>query len=358
MRLLKFELKKLIQTPMFWVFAALSIGFNSFIIIGDSYWAGELNQFSREVYESGEYTDSEIGDVYADYSGEAFAERIVAHLGLEGLNARLMRAKYEKMQAVADDFSEQGISYYFYADGLTQTIHTQLFSKVMRLILVQTALFAALAMLCSLGYEKQSKTESVVYPSRTGRKVMRHKYVAGLLFGAVGFILIAGLTFAVYFSVWDYSGLWQSNVSSAFNYIPDIVTWKRPFITWQSFSVAEYFTAFVGLGFALTLVFAALAGVIGLTFRNTYTSFAVFGLLSLFMMFACMLFGSLGLMTLHYVFTFSPVVVWYMAGQWFTDMGATSIIAWQETWAVAFNFVVLAGFSALAMKLFRKRDML
>jgi hypothetical protein len=358
MRLLKFELKKLIQTPMFWVFVLLSIGFNSFIIIGDAYWAGELNQFSREIAATGKYTDPEIGDVYADYSGEAFAERIIAHLGLEGPNARLMRTKYEKMQAVADNFSEQGISYYFYADGLTQTIHTQLFSKVMRLILVQTALFAALAMLCSLGYEKQNKTESVVYPSRTGRKIMQHKYAAGLLFGAVGFVLIAGLTFAVYFSVWDYSGLWQSNVSGAFNYIFDIVTGERPFITWQSFSVSEYFVAFTGLGFALTLVFAALAGVIGLTFRNTYTSFAVFGLLSLFMMFACMLFGSHGLQTLHYVFTFTPVVVWYMAGQWFTDMGAAAIIPWQETWAVVFNIVVLTCFTAIALKLFRKRDLI
>jgi hypothetical protein len=110
MRLLKFELKKLIQTPMFWVFALLSIGFNSFIIIGDAYWAEELNQFSREVYISGEYTDSEIGDVYADYSGEAFAERVIAYHGLEGLNARLMRSKYESMDKSAAMHSAQGSS--------------------------------------------------------------------------------------------------------------------------------------------------------------------------------------------------------------------------------------------------------
>jgi hypothetical protein len=228
----------------------------------------------------------------------------------------------------------------------------------MRLILVQTVLFVALAMLCSLGYEKQSKTESAVYTTRVGRKIMRHKYAAGLIFGTVGFVLIAGLTFAVYFTVWDYSGFWQSNVSSAFNYIPDIVAGERPFITWQSFTVAEYFVAFTGLGFALTLVFAGLAGVIGLTFRNTYTSFVVFGLLTLFMMFACMLFGSLGLQTLHFAFAFSPVVIWYMAGQWFTDMGALAIVPWQETWAVAINIVVLTCFTAIAMKLFRKRDMI
>lgn len=358
MRILKFELLKLIQTPMFWVFAVLSIGFNAFIIIGDGYWADELNQFSREVYASGEYKDPEIGDVYADYTSEFYAERIIDSLNLNGITEKLMRSKYEKMQVVADDFSEQGISYYFYADGLTTVIHKQLFSSVMRLILTQAILFAALAMLCSFGFERQGKTESVVYPSRTGRKITRYKYLAGLIFGAAGFAVIAGGTFAVYFSVWDYSGFWQSNVSSAFNTVSDVVTGVRPFITWQSLTVAEYFAAVVGLGFALTMIFTALAGVVGLLFRNTYTSFGVFGLLTLSMMFLCMLFGNIGLPGLYFATTFTPVITWYTVQQWFNDMGSLSIIPWQEVWAVALNAVLLTLLTIVSMRIFNRKDLI
>jgi hypothetical protein len=358
MRILKFELKKLAQTPMFWVFALLSIALNAYSITNTNYLVKEINEFSREVYTCGEYKNPEIGDVYADYPGGIYAERITAHYNLSPFLANLMQSKYEKMQSVADEFSRQEISHYLYAGGMTTYIHGRLFSSVMRLILTQAALFAALAMLCSLGYERQNKTESVVYPSRTGRKIMRHKYLAGLIFGAVGFAIIAAGTFAVYFSVWDYSGFWQSNVSSAFNTIFDMITGQRPFITWQSFTVSEYLTATAALGFVLTIVFAGVAGVIGLLFRNTYTAFGVFGIMLLSMMFLCMLSAEMGFMALHYVTTFTPVIVWYMVSQWFTDMGAIAILPWHETWAMAFNLIALAIFTLLAMRYFRRRDLL
>jgi len=358
MRILRFELKKLAQTPMFWVFALLSILLNAFAISNDSYWAKELNEFSREIYVSGQYKDPEIGDVYADYSGEDYADRIIKSMNLSGITEKLIRSKYEKMQAVAYEFSEQEISYYIYAGSATTDIHKQLFRYVMRLILTQTALFAVLSVLCSLGYERQNKTESVVYPSRTGRKVMRHKYLAGLIFGAVGFIIISTGTFVVYFSVWDYSGLWQSNVSSGLNYINDLTTGLRPFNTWQSFTVTEYFTATIILGFILTIVFAGLAGVIGLLFRNTYTAFGIFGLLVISMMFICVLTANAGFAELHLATTFTPTLLWYNCYMWFTDMGAMAVIPWHETWAVVLNLLALAVFTVLAMKYFRRRDLL
>jgi len=363
MRILRFELRKLVQAPMFWIFIALSIAFNAFYINANLMMQHRrhFNTLSREVAISGEYTDPEIGNIFEYYRGEIFAENIINAMELTGIAEWLMRAKYERLDLVAAEFAEQNVSYYIYAGGEwgrdTVDLHLFLFRDIMRMVFAQVIIFAALALLYLLGHERQNKTESVVYHTKVGRKIMRHKYAAGLLFGAVGFAMITGGTLATFFSLWDFSGFWRANVSSGNHYIVDFVSGTRPFITWQSFTVAEFLTATLILGFFLTMVFTGIAGVIGLLFRNTYLAASIFGLSLFTTFFLFVLFQNIGASTLFIIFIFSPVMLWFGSFQWFTDMGNMGIVPWHETWTIVFNLVLLAISTAIAGRRFSRKDM-
>lgn len=65
-------------------------------------------------------------------------------------------------------------------------------------------------------------TEGMVYSSKAGRSVFRYKLWAGFLTSTICFFLIAAVTLIAYFSFFDYSQLWNCNVSNGFNYISDL----------------------------------------------------------------------------------------------------------------------------------------
>jgi hypothetical protein len=356
MRILKFELRKIIQAPMFWIFAALSIIVNAFMIFSGG--AGWLNEYSREIAESGQYKDYEDRvNVYADYDAAQYAQSALEREPLNPLLERLMREKYERQQTVADEFNEEDVSYYVYAAKATRHIHSLLFHTTMGAIFIQAGILGGLAMLYSLGYEQQNKTESHIYASKTGRKIMRHKYLAGLIAGIAGFVLIGGATLAMYFTAWDYSGFWQANVSSGYNYISDLVHPTRPFITWQSFSVAEYFGVSLALTFALVIVIMMFSGVVGLVFRNTLTSFIAAGMLLLGTLVSESFFSSLGLMTFAHTARLSPLYIWQQREVWLTDMGVSALFAYQEIFGTVFNVMLFGLFTLIAARRFKRKDL-
>lgn len=357
MRILKFELLKLIKTPMFWVFMVLSLSLNIMVIVSESGWNREVNELSREIATSGEYTDSEIGNIYADYNASEIADSIIEAVPLNPTLERLMRDKYDRQQAVADEFAENGESYYIYAGGMTQHIHQLLFGQIMGLIMIEAGLLAALAVMYLIGYEKLNKTEFAVYSSKKGRCVIRNKYAAGLLFGAGGFVTIALSTFAVYFSVWDYSGFWKANVSSANNMFFDPIVGFRPLVTWESMTVAEYFARYLLIAFVLTLILAAFGGVIGLLLRNTYTAFIVFAASFLAMLAVGFVFADIGFYTGVYVATFNPAWLWLLRPHWFADMGMNTLFPWHETRGIIINAVIIMGLTTIIMKRFKRKDM-
>jgi hypothetical protein len=228
----------------------------------------------------------------------------------------------------------------------------------MGLIMAEAGILAALAMLYSLGYEHQNKTESQVYSSKAGRRILRHKYLAALIAGAAGFALIAGLTFALYFSVWDYSGLWNANVSSGNNTIFDPLLGELPFITWQSFTVGGYLAAVTALAFALTLVFALFGGVFGLLLiRSTYAAFIAAGM-TLFASFAAgIVLLDAGFIGGYYAAMLTPVNLWSLRRGWLTDMGSSALFAYHETWGIALCFAVSAIVTVVALRRFKRKDM-
>jgi hypothetical protein len=267
--------------------------------------------------------------------------------------ADAMREKYAKLQKPVDEKAASDESLTLYFASATFDEHWYLYKVLMKFLLLECGLLAALVMLLSVGYENFNRTSHVVYATKTGRELIYHKLLAALSAGLLSFAVLTGLTLAVYLAFNDYGDIWGSSVSSGFNYINDLIAGARPFATWQSYTVLTYLIAVLGISAALILCFALMAFVIGAWMRNSYYAFMVF----LIANGACVALAiAFAPSLLQYCTMLSPVWLWLKVNQWFTD-GEVDIL-WKnfETLGVFVSLIALAGLCAFSAVMFKKRE--
>jgi hypothetical protein len=364
---------------MLWVFLALCLALNGMIVFGSrsgSDFVRYVSDTSNKIgYRCGSAFDKALAalpetvyrnalisqtvgvtDTYEKLDVTDYARAYIDRMQLQGLPAAMMKEKYNKLQHVVDSLAETDASLDLYAAGATYDLHQLLFGDVLKTVTTEACLFAVIAMLCILGFEFQAGTELTVYSTKLGRRMTKVKVVAGLTFGVCGFVVIAGLTLLLYFSVWDYSGIWSSSVSSQFNYIYDAGE-QKPIITWYPFTVGGYLGTVVALDAVLVAVFALAAAVIGLRLRNTYIAFLVFLVLALGMMALTWALADLKLWMGFFISMLLPVPLWLISPIWLTDLGSNVILPYHETIGLILNLIIGSGLTILAARLFRRKDL-
>ena len=374
--LLRFELKKILLSPMLLVFLALCFGFNLLIVIPGTYFfdyadyvadASRMTGYSLGAefdenlleLEPGEFRDwlreETYGaeDIFDGYDTAYIADAYIERLNLSGYKAEMMRDKYAAMQIAVDDKAAADESLTLYFAGATADKHFGLHGITMRFLIAQCGMIAALIMLLSLGYEHSSRAAHTVYATKTGRNIQRYKMLASLSAGMMAFAVLMGLTLAAYFALNDYGHTWGSSVSSLYNVIDDLLAGPRPFVTWQSYTVLTYLLAVLGAAALLTICFGLIAFVIGTWMKNSYVGFLVFLIVNAGCVVAVFAFsGRLA----AYLSMLSPAWLWLKQPWWFTDGGAD--ILWKnfEILGVCASLILLAGLCLFSAKMFRRRD--
>ena len=227
----------------------------------------------------------------------------------------------------------------------------------MRSLLGEASIAAMLGTLYLLGYEGMHRTESLACASRTGRHLRRTKVLASLAASPVFLVLVAVPTLGLYFARFDYGGVWDASVSSQFNYLSDMLL-TRPFLTWGDFTVAGYLAAALALGAALTVSFSLLAALCGTLVRSPYLAALVLGILCFGGLGLTSVLGNLKLWVGYILSCFQSTIVWLCCGGWFTELGLNAVLPWQETIAVGVNLLLLSAGTALALRRFRRKDVL
>ena len=381
MNLLRYELKKLLTLPMLWVLVALCLLLNLCITLGYRYKVMDYDFFSY-VTETASQTGTVLGDdfteklsalperpeksrllaettdlsaIYEDYDATALADAYIGLYGVSGIWAELLTAKYEKLQASVGALAQCGAEFSLYGADVTTELHDLLFGVVLRAVLTEACLFGVFSMLYLLSYEQQNRTAWEVCTTKTGRGIFRYKLSAGLLAAVIGYALIAEVTLLVYFSVFDYSWLWNVSVSSGFNYVSELIG-RKPFLTWVPLTVRSYLLAVLGLGLGLTLVFALMGAFIGALSPNSYMGVVLFFLLALAMMTVPYLFSETGIWGGYFVTELSPMCLWFVSPRWLTDLGSVSVLPFHETVGIGFNLLLWGLLVWGADRYNRKRD--
>ena len=342
MRLFSYELKKILSGAALWVFVGLCVAFNMFTIpLNTHVELDTTTPFDMNVFES--YNTSEVAEIY------------ISALGLTGRVAERMRAKFDDLQAVTDNKAIAGYSYSPYFGERTHTMHLRLFGNIglTGMLLLQGILLSVLVTLLSVGYEQTNHTEHSVYATKTGRRILRYKIAASLAVSIGLYATLTTITLIVYFNVIDYSNVWNSSVSSGFNYLVDAFT-VRPFTTWQSFTVRSYLLASLGVSLGLIICFSLLGAIIGTLSKNGYMGFLVVVLINAVCV-ALPIVLSVNLY-IRYILFHAPIWLWFNSGLWFTDGGFITLWRNFELWGLGVSLLILAITCLLSVKKFEKRN--
>lgn len=378
MKLTMYELGKLVRLPALWVFLALCIAFNV-ILIGTETGGRELfNEISHITSGLGQRVDEafydalpegDVGDIlrqitaemeniYTDYDIGKLSDFYEETVKKSPTAVDLMSRKYKFLEARRAHLAKTGAAMDIYAGSAYNLTHNSfhfLFGTLMRAVLLESGVLGMLSVLQLMGYERQYRTMLMVYSTRTGRGLCRRKIIAGVIAALGLYVILTAITLSVYFALWDYSGVWSASVSSQFNYLTDML-YKRPFFTWADFSVAGYLTAELILGGALTAVFSLFAGLCGVVFRSVYAAALAIMLFLLGSLAAGSFCGSVGLWVIYLLLGFLPVNLWLCVGGWFTELGLSAVIPWQETVSAVLNLALLGVGTWLAIVRFKRKD--
>lgn len=380
MRLLCHEWRKLLRLPVLWGFLALCLAFNGLLLYQADTLRGWFNQGSALASTLGQRMDeafvqaleqqppSEYGSAVLDAARTG--ENIFETFQLDKLCAyyqngvlqhspwaqEKMAEKYAKLAPRQAHLAQTQAALDLYAGPATQAAHQFLYGTLFRALTAEGAILGMLGTLFLLGYEGMHRTTLMVYSTRTGRRrLVLGKLTAGALAAGALFLLLCAVTLAAYFTLWDYRGVWGASVSSQFNYITEMLV-RRPFLPWADFTVGGYLAAVIALGTLLCGACALLAGLIGTLTPNVYSAALLLVLL---------LLGGTYLQTLaaqeeawqgYFLLNLQPTATWLNLSGWFTELGLSALVPWQETKATLLCLALFAGGGALAAWFTARKD--
>lgn len=379
MRLVVYEWRKLLRLPALWVFLGLCLAFNG-LLMGtlSPYDRAFFNDTSVDAAALGQRVDGDfleglsalpetenrtlllqsvtgLEDIFETYDTGVLSDFYAGVVERSPLAVDWMTWKYSLLAGRVEHLARIDAALDLYAGPATHGSHQFLFGTLFRAILGESAILAMLGTLYLLGYEGLNHTEGLTCSSRTGRQLQRVKVLAALPASAALYGLLALCTLAPYFMLYDYSGIWDASVSSQFNYYADMLL-VRPFLTWGDFTVGQYLAAALALGAALTAVFSLLASMCGTLVRNPYLAALALGVVCFGGMGVISVLGELGWWAAYLIACFQPVMVWLACNAWFTELGLTAVLPWQESIAVGLNFLLLGGGTLLALRRFDRKD--
>ena len=378
MTLLGYELKKLFQLPGLWGFCALCLALNFMLIFSSDYSMSFFNETSTTASVLGQKVDHDfiaglsemrqtenrdillsavtgMTDIFDDFDTNSLSQYYESMVAESPTAVHWMQSKYEKLSTRIIGLAENNASMEVYAGPITHDRHQFLFGTLLRAISSESCLLAALTVLYLMGYERLNRTMLTIGASQIGRRLWRTKVFAGIIAALMLYLLLAAFSLSLYFSVWDYSGIWSANVSSAFNYIRDFVIVK-PFITWADFTMAGYLAATLVLIAAMTVISSVSASIVGTLIQNTYLAALTLTILGAGGLAVTAAFGSMKLWVAYELSNFLPVTLWVTQNIWFTESGISCILPWQETITALFGLLLFGFGMWLTLKCFYRKD--
>ena len=112
--------------------------------------------------------------------------------------------------------------------------------QMFKYLIFEALILIVLATALLTNFEFENKTHLVTYSTTRGRHLMKDKLVASLLTATVITVLLLAITLVTYFTVFDYTHLWGSSISSAFNW-----EYNLPYVSWWELSFINYLLAVI-----------------------------------------------------------------------------------------------------------------
>lgn len=276
------------------------------------------------------------------------AERSISTYGLKGDAADLVRRNYENLEERLQELKDNGEHKNLFFFGEEYKTQYLLYKKVIEACLVEIMILVVLGVSFLVNYEGENKTLGLVSTTKRGRKLIFDKLSVGLMYSLLVTAIILGVTLIIYFTVFDYSKLWNVSISSALN-------WESgPHISWYNLTVLQNLLLSIGVVFIIALISGGISFCLGLFLKSSYKAFFAFFIL----------FGALFMMTGLFSMS-SPLVIWSNYNifvltlnphHWFAEGGAFLTSKHYITGTLLSNGVIVSILSFSLIKRFKKTD--
>lgn len=216
-----------------------------------------------------------VGDsIESDYeqiNWSKIAEGEIAKYQLSGPPAQLLKEEYTKLSKRFERMKEEGEHKEWFFSGKQYLMHSFLFRTLFGHLVFESLILIVLTTALITNFEFESRTHLVAYSTRRGRKLKKDKLIASLLTTTVITSLLFIATLGVYFTVFDYSNLWQSSISSALNW-----EYQLPYVSWWELSFGSFLLLSTVLIYVCMLLFTMLTYSISMLVKNNYFTFFIF----------------------------------------------------------------------------------
>ncbi|MCM1048605.1 MAG: hypothetical protein NC433_09275 [Clostridiales bacterium] len=350
-----FEMKKLLEEKLFIVFIIFCLCLNTGICFSAPKVRAAVNQGSKEetLLRGKKIYDTLDTDIIGSYY---YNER---YINSSVLN-RLIKSKYEKLQASVNQLDGQDADLSYFAGEITPLVHQALFAYQIKIIMLECIIMILLLGLRSFSMEQQAQTASLIFCSRRGRKIARDKIIANGIVSALYCLFLIVISLTVFFAAWNFKRLWHENMSSSFNYVIDSAEpiLAKPFITWTSFTLKRYFLCEMLLLMGVLIAWWLLTNIAAVLISNSLYCGIVLALALCLPVFALILFPKFKLSRLFYLNTLTLSAVIYCNQWWFTDLGNYSLFAYQEVWTVVVHIAVMTFSLKAGLRYFRRKELM
>lgn len=227
-------------------------------------------------------------------------------------------------------------------------MHSELFRSHMKTLAVEGVLLVILLTAFITNYEFEQRTQLVIYPTKKGRKLLLNKGLASLLASFIVLAVLFGGTLATYFTVYDYSAVWQASISSGFNW-----EYRLPYITWWDLSVEQYFGLALGILIAILIIVVMITFTIAVFVKNSYYTWII-GVLLLMAMFIVPAYFSNSVILWLSSFNISLLL---MNPHEYFDGGTTFMMTqYHEVWTLFIWLAIASIGVCCAIRYFNRKD--
>lgn len=221
----------------------------------------------------------------------------IQQAGLTGVTKSYVTKEYEKLSERFKEIKENGEYRHWFFAG-EYRMHGELFRTLLKNIAIQGAMLVILLTAIIVNYEFEHRTQLVTYSTKKGRRLVLHKLIASLWSTIIVLIPLFGMTLIVFFTVYDYSSLWKTPISSGLNW-----EYNWPYITWWPVEFAQYLWLAIGILVLTLLLVSIFTFIIGLLVKNSYFTWILCVLLLISLYMIPMFFSGIVLVVMNFNLT-------------------------------------------------------
>lgn len=208
---------------------------------------------------------------YAELDMQQVAEVKITQYHLTGKAAEVLRNEGEELSTRFEQLKQNGEHKEWFFAGKSYEMHSFLFRTLFKTFMFEALILIVLTTAMLTTYEFENRSHLVVYTTKRGRSLMKDKLIASLIAATAITVFLLAITLGTYFTIFDYSYLWGSSISTAFNW-----EYNLPYITWWEMSFSEFLLLVVILIYICMLLFTTITFAIAVVIKNSYFTFFIF----------------------------------------------------------------------------------